>query len=510
MECRLSLQGEADGVEWSEEGNEADSNKTPRHRAHGPQQGRPGHPPELLVLRRCRREAKDSDGRSQSYAFLTGSSTKVSEEEEETSSQADEESEEEKKRFHEKDDRTRKVEEWTQQLEDLGVIMVPSVPAAEEKEEESSTASDTDGHDSSTSHEKGVDFLTESESDEDPMPSRSWVSEDKPMYKGLKHRLGHALNEIKQCFKVEEKIQRKRKEEDGRKHQEEGPSGTKRGVKRKRPWTMVEIFSWTCAITMVASLQGWHASEPISLPHWDLLKSKDRKDALTYLNTLDPDAMVIAWPCTVWSPLQEFGRKSPWQRERLEERREEQRELLGFVRDASHDQRRRAGLLLGENPKPSSAWKEPLIIEAFDGMGSAITDMCQYGLRIPGGGPFLRKRTRLEGTPELVHHLARTCPQTHQHTPVLGGMRYGDKWMNVSDFAGGYTTRFAQAVVKQAERILEEKGRQPEVLITCASFPEEDLDEEEGEGEKEVKKERPQSWKIQQCTTAWDIPPMLL
>ena len=434
----------------------------------------------------------------QSYAFLTGSSTKVSEEEEETSSQADEESEEEKKRFHEKDDRTRKVEEWTQQLEDLGVIMVPSVPAAEEKEEESSTASDTDGHDSSTSHEKGVDFLTESESDEDPMPSRSWVSEDKPMYKGLKHRLGHALNEIKQCFKVEEKIQRKRKEEDGRKHQEEGPSGTKRGVKRKRPWTMVEIFSWTCAITMVASLQGWHASEPISLPHWDLLKSKDRKDALTYLNTLDPDAMVIAWPCTVWSPLQEFGHKSPWQRERLEERREEQRELLGFVRDASHDQRRRAGLLLGENPKPSSAWKEPLIIEAFDGMGSAITDMCQYGLRIPGGGPFLRKRTRLEGTPELVHHLARTCPQTHQHTPVLGGMRYGDKWMNVSDFAGGYTTRFAQAVVKQAERILEEKGRQPEVLITCASFPEEDLDEEEGEGEKEVKKERPQSWKIQQ------------
>ena len=121
----------------------------------------------------------------QSYAFLTGHSTKVSEEEEGASSQGDEDSEEEEEnKFHEKDDRTRKVEEWTQQLEDLGVIMVPSVPAVEEKEEESSTASDTDGHDSSTSHEKGVDFLTESESDEDPMPSRSWVSEEKPMYKG--------------------------------------------------------------------------------------------------------------------------------------------------------------------------------------------------------------------------------------------------------------------------------------------------------------------------------------
>ena len=187
-------------------------------------------------------------------------------EEEEASSQGDEDSEgEEENRFHEKDDRTRKVEEWPQQLEDLGVIMVPSVPAVEEKEEESSTAKEPDGHDSSTSHEKGVDFLTESESDEDPMPSRSWVSEEKPMYKGLKHRLGHAMNEIKQCFKVEEKIQRKRKEEDGH---GEGSSDTRRGMKRKRPWTILDIFSWTCAITMVASLQGWHASEPISLPHW--------------------------------------------------------------------------------------------------------------------------------------------------------------------------------------------------------------------------------------------------
>ena len=205
----------------------------------------------------------------QSYAFLTGSSTKVpEEEEEEASSQADEASEEEEKKgFHEKDDRTRKVEEWTQQLEDLGVIMVPSAPAVEEKEEESSTASDTEGHDSSTSHEKRVDFLTESDSDGDPTPSRSWVSEDKPMYKGLKNHLGHALNEIKQCFKAEEKIQRKRKEEVGHKYHEGSPSGTRRGMKRNRPWTMVEIFSWTCAITMVVSLQGWHASEPISLPH---------------------------------------------------------------------------------------------------------------------------------------------------------------------------------------------------------------------------------------------------
>lgn len=43
---------------------------------------------------------------------------------------------------------------------------------------------------------------------------------------------------------------------------------------------------------------------------------------------------------------------------------------------------------MGENHKPSLAWKEPMVQEAFDGMGFTITDMCQYNLRLPDGGPF--------------------------------------------------------------------------------------------------------------------------
>lgn len=66
-----------------------------------------------------------------------------------------------------------------------------------------------------------------------------------------------------------------------------------------------------------------------------------------------------------------------------------QRKILRLVRDR---QRRRGGAVLGEIPHQSMAWKEPMIIEAFDGMESGITDMCQFKLRIPGGTYYGRGR----------------------------------------------------------------------------------------------------------------------
>ena len=425
----------------------------------------------------------------QSYAFLTGPHE---EGEEESLEEVDEEVEPDPGK-EEADEREEKVKAWTEQLEDLGITMVPT---HQEEDDASSTATEqSEAHASSTSHEKGVDFVTDdsgSEEEAGEHMSRSYVADVKTAHKGIRKKLSHTMREIKKTFQDEEV----HKKEEAKKAKESQRQNIER-KKRKKTWTIVEIFTWTCAISIMANLHGWTASEPISLPHWDILKSEDRKAALSYLEQLDPDVMVIAWPCTVWSPLQAFGNKSPWQLKKLEERREEQREILGFVRDASHDQRRRGGLLIGENPKPSLAWKEPLIIEAFDGMGSTITDMCQFGLRLPSAGPFLRKRTRLEGTPALVHQLGRLCPAKHEHTPVLGGMRYKGKWMNVSDYAGGYTSQFAKAVIEGAEKILKEEGRSPEVLVAGPSFPEEDLEEEQEE-EKVAKVEKPQTWRIKQ------------
>ena len=69
--------------------------------------------------------------------------------------------------------------------------------------------------------------------------------------------------------------------------------------------------------------------------------------------------------------------------------------------------------------------------------------------------------------------------------------------MNVSDYAGGYTSQFAKAVIEGAEKILKEEGRSPEVLVAGPSFPEGDLEEEHDE-EKVARVEKPQTWRIEQ------------
>ena len=53
--------------------------------------------------------------------------------------------------------------------------------------------------------------------------------------------------------------------------------------------------------------RGWEVGEPITLPSWDLLKPKTRAQAMSYIRQLQPNLIVLAWPCAKWSPLQAFG-----------------------------------------------------------------------------------------------------------------------------------------------------------------------------------------------------------
>ena len=116
--------------------------------------------------------------------------------------------------------------------------------------------------------------------------------------------------------------------------------------------------------------------------------------------------------------------------------------------------------------------------EAFDGMSSCACDMCRFGLRLPKQGPFLRKRTKLVGTVEIMENCSKMCQRDHEHCPVLGGVRVGEKWMPVSEFAGGYTAKFAKAVVEGAEKYLL-KGKRPEIFVEGGYVPEEQFQEED-------------------------------
>ena len=269
------------------------------------------------------------------------------------------------------------------------------------------------------------------------------------------------------------------------------------------------MFTWTCAISIAAAARGWLAHEPVTLPNWDLLKDDDYQAALNYIDRIEPHLLVLAWPCTVWSQLQELGRQTPLRRHRLRLARTRQRKLLRFVRDAALRQRRRGGAILGENPYTSRAWKEPLIIEAFDNLPEDYTDMCQFGLCVPGQ-PLLRKRTRLRGTKEVIKTCCKRCPGNHQHAHVLGGARINGKWINVSDFAGGYTTKFANAVLDGAEEYLR-NGRRQEAFVEGGEVEEErfidnvEEEEVEDEGEEDGEESGEQTLRPRKGSTLWKI-----
>ena len=368
----LSLSEQGDGVVWRQEANGSHFDPSSRHRPVG----LGGHRATSSLLLT----------EPQSLSFVAEhSETEESEEEAQPSSDGEDES-------------AGRVGWWLNHLEvDLGIKNVPVVDMARNDEEDEEGSSVASEHESVTSHECGIEIVSDGSSEDEDQ--RLEVAErfealvsgevkTTKMHKHLRKRLKHQVKEIKEAFYKEDRRVPQPLKKDS-------PPMSRPPVKGK--WSVLEVFTWTCAITMMAASRGWEAHEPITLPGWNILNNHDYNQALDYIDRVNPDLVVLAWPCTVWSQLQAINATTPWRRFKLAQRRKEQRKILRFVRDASRRQRRRGGAVLGENPHQSMAWKEPMIIEAFDGMESGITDMCQFGLRVPGGN-LLRKRTALKGT----------------------------------------------------------------------------------------------------------------
>ena len=222
-------------------------------------------------------------------------------------------------------------------------------------------------------------------------------------------------------------------------------------VRRKRrpgPWRILEIFTWTVAVSIVAHSRGWEAGEPLTLPGFDFLKEADQKKAEDYIASFDPDLVLVAWPSTKWSVLQTFGFKTQEYLERLAKSRNEQRRQKIVL------ERRALGCAtVGENPFGSRAWKEPVVINTWAGLPIGKTEMCAFGLNRPtdewlsGPGLFLRKPPKLAGPPEVLRRACRLCRGNHRHAPCLGRVKVKGRWCSLAEFASGYTPAFARALV---------------------------------------------------------------
>ena len=181
-------------------------------------------------------------------------------------------------------------------------------------------------------------------------------------------------------------------------------------------WRILELCTWSCMLS-ITERGCWEAWEPISLESgWDVSTMDGQNKAMQYLQEAESDVLMIAWPCGPWSPLQNISMRTEAQRLTLQRKRlQARRTVLSFTRRAALWQRRRGGLVFGENPATPKAWKTPEIEEAFDGLAHVQFDQCEVGLAHPTNHMPMRKRTIIAGEDGAWAELKnKMCPDEHR------------------------------------------------------------------------------------------------
>ena len=126
---------------------------------------------------------------------------------------------------------------------------------------------------------------------------------------------------------------------------------------RRRP-KILEVFTWTMAISLAAATRQWDVLEPVTLESgWDLRLPKHRAEALEYVARERPDVIVAAWPCTAFSPLQNLMKNHEGYQAKLDLKLKEALPLLEFSARLAEIQLNAGRHFLGENPLTSKAWK---------------------------------------------------------------------------------------------------------------------------------------------------------
>jgi hypothetical protein len=202
---------------------------------------------------------------------------------------------------------------------------------------------------------------------------------------------------------------------------------------------VTEVYTDTEPIARAAQRRGLCAGGSLTLgTGWDFLEARHRKAALDLVSRTKPYALIIAFPCGVWSLLQNLNPGVD-----LQARRAQAEALVIFALDLAKLQLRSGRHFLIENPATSAAWNLDEVVEFRErpDVLEVVVDMCRFGLRGADGG-LHRKATRLlTSSQALVSELiGKRCTCDHAHSWVLGGSK-------VTAPAGHYTEDFSDAVV---------------------------------------------------------------
>lgn len=213
-----------------------------------------------------------------------------------------------------------------------------------------------------------------------------------------------------------------------------------------RPLKLLEIFSWSMTLSEIGFEHGWDVLEPIdSVNGWDLRLRSVQNRVIKYINRERPDLVILAWPCSASSSMQNLNIRSEAANRRLSQRRKEDEVFIRFALRVVRKQLARGGHVLVENPLALRAWQMypgrmlKKLLYPFK------LHMCAYGLRDPLSGAFLQKPTLyLCSDLSVAEAPSKSCRRDHHHLPIRGHP--------LSAIAGGYTWEFSNAVLQNYER----------------------------------------------------------
>ena len=194
--------------------------------------------------------------------------------------------------------------------------------------------------------------------------------------------------------------------------------------------------------------EGEYIKQPLdkAYDNWDIMNDTDFAELVRICEEEKPELVTLAFPCTVWSSIQNLNLHIPGYQGRLSKARRKQVRLLERVRHICDIQRQHNRLFLLENPIASEAFRQRPIAELLavsdphcSDVFTGITDQCVFNLRHYRTNKLLKKPTRfVSNSPEVINALAHRCNGCHEHGEIVGG---GD-----SSWSGRWTKPMCQAI----------------------------------------------------------------
>ena len=187
---------------------------------------------------------------------------------------------------------------------------------------------------------------------------------------------------------------------------------------------------------------------------WDFSLSSHRKDFIRKVKDDEPDSILLAPMCTLWSMLQELtaAKNEGYMEKLILDRQENHDTILTFVAVVYEIQRRAGRDATVEHPWTSRAWKT----RAFMRMVGYDTyvDQCCYKLKLPDDAGVMRlvkKPTCFKTTGEKIYAMLHACCDGwHQHTPLEGSVPgLGPRAKLAENYPALLAHKLAEALVTQ-------------------------------------------------------------